>query len=46
MLLARRLNTLMHTTMWTPWNVRQIPTDDLLELEDWMRYAEELEPNG
>jgi len=41
-LLARRLNQLMHTTRFTAWNVRGIPVDDLAFFDDWVRYEQEI----
>ena len=44
LLLARRLNELMGTNVFTPWNVGKVPRADLDELDDWMRYQQELGP--
>jgi hypothetical protein len=41
-LLARRLNVMMATNFFTPWNVGHIPADDLADLDDWIRYGREL----
>jgi len=41
-LLARRLNDLMHTSRFTAWNVHHIPADDLAFLDDWAYYEREL----
>ena len=45
-LLARRLNGLMGTNTFTPWNVGRIPADDLADLNDWIRYERELGQTG
>jgi hypothetical protein len=32
----------MGTTVITPWNVGQIPAEDLAILDDWVRYEKDL----
>ena len=41
-LLARQLNQLMATTVFTAWNVGRVPTVDLDELGAWMQWSREL----
>lgn len=45
-LLARRLNEILGAPVFTPWNVGEIPSDDLADLNDWSRYAKELKQGG
>jgi len=37
-LLAQRVNQILGGQFFTPWDVEQIPEDDLLDLETWQRY--------